>query len=58
MKAVCVDTSKTHPSGALMKDHPKPVPQEGEALIQIKRTGICNTDLEILKGTCSYKLMW
>lgn len=57
MKAVCVDTSKAHPSGAILKDHPLPVPQEGEALIRINRTGICNTDLEILKGKLLLKKM-
>ncbi len=31
-------------------DYPVPVPSESEALIRIRCAGICNTDVEILKG--------
>jgi len=31
-------------------DYPRPVPGPGEALIQVCLAGICNTDLEILRG--------
>ncbi len=31
-------------------DYPRPVPGPGEALIQVRLAGICNTDLEILCG--------
>ena len=31
-------------------DYPRPVPDPGEALIQVRLAGICNTDLEILRG--------
>ena len=34
----------------LDKNYPKPVPQEGEALIRVTLAGICNTDYEITKG--------
>eukprot|EP00539_Tryblionella_compressa_P017129 CAMPEP_0178844768 /NCGR_PEP_ID=MMETSP0746-20121128/16999_1 /TAXON_ID=913974 /ORGANISM="Nitzschia punctata, Strain CCMP561" /LENGTH=119 /DNA_ID=CAMNT_0020508757 /DNA_START=44 /DNA_END=400 /DNA_ORIENTATION=+ len=29
---------------------PKPVPQDGFALVRVLRAGVCNTDLEILQG--------
>jgi threonine dehydrogenase-like Zn-dependent dehydrogenase len=35
---------------AFVADYPRPDPPPGEALIRVARAGICNTDLEILKG--------
>lgn len=34
----------------ITENHPYPTPPEGEALIKIILAGICNTDLEIIKG--------
>ncbi|MEQ8677852.1 MAG: alcohol dehydrogenase catalytic domain-containing protein [Aggregatilineales bacterium] len=34
----------------LESQHEKPTPQKGEALLKIRRAGICNTDLELVKG--------
>lgn len=31
-------------------DHPEPNPGEGEALVQVRRAGICDTDLQLLAG--------
>jgi threonine dehydrogenase-like Zn-dependent dehydrogenase len=31
-------------------DYPMPTPTEGEALIRVSLAGICNTDLEIVRG--------
>ena len=31
-------------------DHPRPVPAPGEAVVAVTLAGICNTDLEIVKG--------
>jgi threonine dehydrogenase-like Zn-dependent dehydrogenase len=31
-------------------DHPQPEPGAGEALIRVLRAGICNTDLELVRG--------
>ena len=31
-------------------DHPSPKPAVGEALVRVRRAGICRTDLEIVKG--------
>lgn len=45
MKAVIFDGSLK-----LVNDWPKPEPGPGEALIKVRMSGICNTDLEILKG--------
>ena len=35
-------------------DLPQPVPPPGEALVQVLRAGICNTDLELLRGYYPY----
>ena len=40
--------------GSLQKT-PLPIRRPGEALIKISRAGICNTDLEILKGYMNFK---
>ena len=34
----------------LATDHAYPVPPPGEALIRVFKAGICNTDLELVKG--------
>jgi threonine dehydrogenase-like Zn-dependent dehydrogenase len=42
--------------GALnMTDIPAPEPQEGEVLIRVLWSSICNTDLEIVKGYMNFK---
>ncbi len=38
-----------------MADLPKPARKENESLIKILMAGICNTDLEIVKGYMSYR---
>lgn len=37
------------------QDVPKPQPLEGEALIKVRKAGICNTDLEIAKGYMDFE---
>jgi len=44
MKAIVFDETPQ------VMDMPKPDPGEGEALIRVLMAGVCNTDLEILKG--------
>ena len=39
---------------SLRKNLPLPTPPQGEALIKIIRAGICNTDVELLRGYYSY----
>ncbi len=39
----------------LRTDLPKPHPPTGEALVRVLRAGICNTDLELLRGYYPYK---
>lgn len=34
----------------LVDDYPIPTPAPGEALIQVRKAGICNTDLELIRG--------
>ena len=38
----------------LKRDHPLPVPQPGEARIRLTLAGICNTDLEIIRGYAGF----
>lgn len=38
-----------------VKDLPKPIPLEDEALIRILKAGICNTDMGLLKGYLGFK---
>src|SRR5512140_3368863 len=42
--------------GKLKLEHAYPLPQapEDESLVRVLRAGICNTDLEILRGYMSY----
>lgn len=39
----------------LRADLPKPTPAPGEALVRVLRAGICNTDLELLRGYYPYQ---
>ncbi|MEA3366336.1 MAG: alcohol dehydrogenase catalytic domain-containing protein [Candidatus Hydrogenedentes bacterium] len=36
-------------------DVPKPVPPPGEALVRVRCAGICNTDIEIMRGYMDFK---
>jgi threonine dehydrogenase-like Zn-dependent dehydrogenase len=49
MKALFFDKKVT------LIEIPKPKPEENEALIRVLRAGICQTDLEILKGYMNFK---
>lgn len=39
----------------VISNHPVPTPEKGEALIRVLMAGICNTDIEILKGYMGFK---
>jgi len=39
----------------LIDNYPVPKPEPNEALIKVKLAGICNTDLEIIKGYMNFK---
>lgn len=45
MRALVLENNKLK-----IKDVTKPVPLEGEALVRVLKAGICNTDLELVKG--------
>ncbi len=34
----------------LEQNHPRPVPPAGEALVRVLQAGVCNTDLELVRG--------
>ena len=38
-----------------IKEIPQPLPSENEALIKVLKTGICNTDLELVKGYMEFE---
>jgi threonine dehydrogenase-like Zn-dependent dehydrogenase len=37
------------------QDYPRPTAPPGEVLVQVRRAGICNTDIEITKGYMHYR---
>ncbi len=37
-----------------LRSVPRPEPLQGEALVRVLRAGICNTDLELVKGYTSH----
>jgi threonine dehydrogenase-like Zn-dependent dehydrogenase len=39
----------------LVEDHPRPQRVEGEALVRVLKAGVCNTDLEIIKGYMDFR---
>lgn len=39
---------------SLRNDIPTPIPNAGEALVKVLRAGICNTDLELMRGYYPY----
>ena len=39
----------------LEKNYPRPDLQPGEALIRVLQAGICNTDLEIIRGYMDFQ---
>ena len=51
MKGIWLENKKLQ----LRTDLPRPEPLPGEALVKVLRAGICNTDLELLRGYYPYK---
>jgi len=39
----------------LVEDYQRPVPSPREALVRVKLAGICNTDLEIVRGYMGFR---
>lgn len=50
MKAITFDGQLRY-----VEDYPTPGPEEGEALVRVNMSGICNTDLEIVKGYLGFQ---
>jgi alcohol dehydrogenase len=50
MKAIYFDGKPKY-----VKNHHTPTPEEGEALIRVTLAGICNTDLEIMRGYLGFQ---
>lgn len=51
MRAAIVSDGKL----SVSREHPRPVPQEGEVLVRVTRAGICDTDLQILQGYMGFR---
>jgi threonine dehydrogenase-like Zn-dependent dehydrogenase len=39
----------------LREDYPVPAPPRGEALVRVRLAGVCNTDLELVRGYLSFR---
>lgn len=50
MKAVVLEKGEIR-----LKDIPQPSPSESEALVKVLKAGICNTDLELVKGYMGFE---
>ncbi len=50
MKAVVLEKEELR-----LKDIPQPSPSENEALVKVLKAGICNTDLELVKGYMGFE---
>lgn len=51
MRAAHLDGSTV----TLQNDYPKPEPPEGEVLVRVLRAGICETDLQLMKGYMGFR---
>lgn len=50
MRAIVLD------EGVGFRDsHPPPVPREGEVLVNVSRAGVCETDLQLIKGYMGFR---
>ncbi len=50
MKALLLKKGKLR-----LEDMPMPIPSKGEAMIKVVKAGICNTDIEMLKGYMAFE---
>lgn len=39
----------------LVKNHPEPSPVEGEVVVRVRQAGICDTDLQLVRGYMGYQ---
>ena len=51
MKAIWLEDKQIE----LRENLPVPAPKSGEALVKVLKAGICNTDLELVKGYYPYR---
>ena len=49
MRALVIDNGLR-----LEKNYPMPTPPKGEALVRVLQAGVCNTDLELVKGYMNF----
>lgn len=51
MRAIVLDQLRVD----LCIDHPRPAPAEGEVLVRVLRAGICETDLQLIRGYMGFR---
>jgi len=51
MRAVVLEGSDV----SVRPDHPSPVPRDDEVLVRVTRAGICETDLQLIKGYMGFR---
>ena len=50
MRAIVLDTDVRYRAS-----HPSPTPAEGEVLVRVSRAGVCETDLQLIKGYMGFR---
>ncbi|MBI4266709.1 MAG: alcohol dehydrogenase catalytic domain-containing protein [Acidobacteria bacterium] len=51
MRALALDDGRV----ALRTDYPEPVPRGGEVLVRVLGAGICDTDLQLVRGYMGFR---
>lgn len=51
MRAILLD----HDQVTFRDDHPLPIPADGEVLVRVLRAGICETDLQLIRGYMGFR---
>lgn len=51
MRAIVLD----HDQVTFRDDHPRPTPADGEVLVRVLRAGICETDLQLIRGYMGFR---
>ena len=54
-EAVQCAPSSAITASATIPDYPDPTPSAGEALVRVRLAGICNTDLELIRGYMGFR---
>src|SRR5262245_21216306 len=50
MRAIILDGEPS-----VLSDHPEPAPGAGEALVEVRLAGVCDTDLQLARGYMGFR---